>query len=591
MSISGDVAVAGPDTPDETRLMRARRPLTDCLLELAETDRLAFTFVDYAQDRAGRQSSLTWRELVKRVRAVAAEVSARTSPGDRVAILAPQNLDYVVAFLGALLAGRIAVPLFDPETNAYGARVAGAIADCRPTVWLTGSSALDSVGELAATDEIPAPEHILAVDRIAADAEDRYVPPAVELDAPAYLQYTSGSTGSPAGAVITHRAVATNGLQVQSGFGTGEDSTYVGWLPFFHDMGLMLLICMPVQQGAHAVFTTPFAFIRKPLRWLQMLAEHPNVISGGPNFAFDMAVKKVGEAERAELDLSGIRVLINGAEPVREPTIRRFAEAFGPCGFDPPAHRPSYGLAEATVFVATAAGAEPVSCDFDRGALACDRAIESNSEDAVRFVAAGSPIGQLVRIVDPAESKVLPDDAVGEIWVHGPNVAAAYWDSPKRTEETFHGALDEPELPPGPWLRTGDLGVYHDGLLYITGRIKDLIIIDGKNHYPQDIEATAQEAHPAIRKQHLAAFGVDDGAAEGAVLVAEAHPETDRATLDERELARSVKRAVSNVHDVKLLDVRLVAPGEVPRTSSGKIARAAARDRYFEAVRSEQLGH
>lgn len=584
MSISGELAVAGSDTYDEVHPVRAQRSLTECLLELAETDRPAFTFVDYAQDRSGTQTALTWRELVRRVRAVAAEVAEHTDAGDRVAILAPQDLDYVVAFLGALLAGRIAVPLFDPVMNAYGARVSGAIADCGPSVWLTGSSALESVRELAASDEVPAPEHILAVDRIEPGAGDGYTPSEVELDATAYLQYTSGSTGAPAGAVITHRAAATNALQVRAGFGIGENSTYVGWLPFFHDMGLMLLICLPVQEGAHAVFTTPYAFVAKPLRWLRMLAGYPNVISAAPNFAFDMAVKKVGEADRAALDLSGVRVLINGAEPVREPTLRRFAEAFGPCGLDPRAHRPSYGLAEATVFVATTAGAGRVSCGFDRAALANDRAVESSSDEAVRFVSAGTPIGQLVRIVDPAEPTVLPKDMVGEIWVHGQNVAAEYWNAPERTSATFRGRLDEPGLPSGPWLRTGDLGVYHDGLLYITGRIKDLIIIDGKNHYPQDIEATAQEAHPAIRRQHLAAFSVDDGRAEGAVLLAETRPDVDRATLDERELVRSVKRTVSEIHDVKLLDVQLVEPGGVPRTSSGKIARTTARERYFEAV-------
>lgn len=569
-------------------LTQAEQPITEALIAGADSDRLAVTFVDYGVEREGVRSSLTRRELYERARDVAAAVTERTAPGDRVAILAQQNLGYVTGFLGTLLAGRIAVPLFAPELGAHEDRLVGALGNCAPTLWLTSSDTLEAVRELAAHDEVPTPAGILAVEEIESGHGKEFLPPKIELDEPAYLQYTSGSTRSPAGAVISHRAVATNVAQGREGFRADENTPCLGWLPLFHDMGLLLQICFPLYLGAQSVFTTPFAFILKPVRWLWMLAEYPNAISSGPNFAFDMLVKKANEQDMEGVDLSKVYFLGNGAEPVRPQTIERFAEKFGPYGFREHAHRPSYGLAEATVYVATTGEEGPVVRGFDRAALAEDRVVESSDPDALRLAAAGTPVGQLVRIVDRASERVLPDDTVGEIWVYGDNVASAYWDSPDATEATFRGKLHENDLPSGPWLRTGDVGMLHDGLLYITGRIKDLIIIDGKNHYPQDIEATAEQAHDAIRRQHLAAFSVDDGDTESAVLLAEARPGVDLNTLDTKEFARSVKRAVSQKHDVKLLDVRLVPTGGVVRTSSGKIARAANREQYLEMLQSER---
>ncbi|WP_031467748.1 fatty acyl-AMP ligase [Sciscionella sediminilitoris] len=586
MSVSSGVAATAE--PAKGRLTQAARPITEDLVQRAESDRLASTFVDYTNDRQGERHTLTWRQLVARVRDVAAAVTEQTAPGDRVAVLAPQNHDYVTGFLGALLAGRIAVPLFAPELGAHADRLVGALANCAPKLWLTSSSSLDAVEELATTEGVPAPGHILAVDGISEGSGKDFKAPEIGLDEPAYLQYTSGSTRTPAGAVITHRAVATNCAQGAAGFPADETSTCVGWLPLFHDMGLVLQICFPVHLGAHAVFTTPFAFILKPVRWLELLAEFPNAVTGGPNFAFDMLVKKTTEEDRARLDLSRVHSMRNGAEPIRAGTIDRFAEAFGPCGLDRSAHRPSYGLAEATVYVTTTGSEGPVVRGFDRAALADNRAVESTAEDALPLVAAGTPAGQLVRIVDRGTGEVVPDGTVGEIWVYGANVASAYWDSPEATETTFRGVLHEEGLPEGPWLRTGDLGMFHADLLFITGRMKDLIIIDGKNHYPQDIEATAEQAHEVIRRQHLAAFSVDDGETEGAVVLIEARPGTDLAAVDQKEFSRSVKRAVSQVHDVKLRDVRLIPTGGIIRTSSGKIARAANREQYLDMIRTEK---
>jgi fatty acid CoA ligase FadD32 len=550
----------------------------------------AFTYRDYSADRDGVEHTLTWAELAAAVRVTAAELARITTPGSRVAILAPQDLTYVIGFLAALHAGTVAVPLFAPEVSQHGARLVGALTDCAPEVWLTSQGALAAVRELAETTSVPMPKQIVAVDALevegtASASGGLDAPPAeIDLDAPAYLQYTSGSTRAPAGAVITHRAVAANCWQATEAFGVDEEWACVGWIPFFHDMGLVQLLCVPVFTGAQSVFITPFNFIMKPMRWLRQMSDFPSVFTAAPNFAFEYAVKKVKEADRATLDLSGVRAAINGSEPVRPGTIAAFQEAFGPHGFAVGAHRPSYGLAEATVFVTNTGEKGPTITPFDRTALTENRGIvfpgrEEDTVNAVQLVSAGKPRGQLVRIVDPVTSVPRSDGEVGEIWIHGPNVATGYWEQPERSEETFGGVL---EGEPGrTWLRTGDLGLIHEGQLYITGRIKDLIIIDGKNHYPQDLETTAQEAHPAIKRDRVAAFAVTsaDGV-EGAAIVAEYDRTSGEGEPDHAEVAKAVRRAISAAHDVKLRDFRLVSPGGVLRTSSGKIARAATRDRY-----------
>ncbi|TVT53503.1 fatty acyl-AMP ligase [Amycolatopsis rhizosphaerae] len=556
------------------------RPLTSYLFDGARAKRTAFTFLDYGSDPEGIARTVTWSELAEGVRSVAAELGRVTGRGGRVAVLAPQDLSYVTGFLGALHAGTVAVPLFAPEVSQHANRLAGALADCAPEVWLTSQSALAQVRALAEDHAVPMPKQIIAVDALEPDSTFPDVAP-VGPDDPAYLQYTSGSTREPAGAVITHHALLSNARQAETAFGIDESWTMAGWIPFFHDMGLVQLLAEPVFSGARSVFMTPFAFVMRPVRWLRALSGVHNVLSAAPNFAFDYAVRKVKAAEREGLDLSGVRVLVNGSEPVRPATIAAFAETFGPYGFDPRAHRPSYGLAEATVFVTSTGTEGPTVTSFDRAALAEDRGVvvADGTPGALALAAAGRPVGQSVRIVHPERSTVLAEGRVGEIWVDGPNIATGYWQQPGRSAETFGGRLDG---EPGSWLRTGDLGLIHEGLLYVTGRRKDLIIIDGRNHYPQDIEATVERAHPAIRRGHVAAFAVTDASgAEGAAVVAERGPHAGEA--DEAGIARAVRRAVSATHDVKLHGFRLVAPGDVPRTSSGKIARSAARRRHWDA--------
>lgn len=526
-----------------------RTSIVEHLFARAGEDRPLFTHQDHTR---GVEHTLTWAEFAARVRVVAGELRRVAVPGERVAILAGQELAYPLAFFGALAAGLIAVPLMVPANPAQADRLAGVLADADARVWLTSS---------AEAARLPAHEPVVVVDELTGPGAD---PVPVTPDSPAYLQYTSGSTREPAGAVIPHRAIVAACWQGSLAYAVDEGTTCAGWIPFFHDMGLIQLLCLPVFAGGRAVFMAPAEFVHRPMRWLRQLAAYPAVFTAAPNFAYDLAA----DADTGEdLDLGGVRVALNGSEPVRPRTIERFHEVFGPRGFRPEAHRPSYGLAEATVYVASAGDDGPRGAVFDREALAQGRAVETDGGQ--ELVSVGRPVGQLVRIVQDGREQ--PEGLVGEIWVHGENVADGYWG--RGDAGAFGATLDGL----GGWLRTGDLGVVHRGDLYVTGRLKDLIVIDGRNFHPQDIEAAAGEAHPAIRRDRVAAFGVAGSDGEGAVVVAE---RVRGAEADDREVTRAVLRAVSREHGLTLRAVRLVPSGGLPRTSSGKVARSAAKARY-----------
>ncbi|WP_181776260.1 fatty acyl-AMP ligase [Amycolatopsis pittospori] len=541
------------DVPDEV----LRTSIVDRLFARANDRRPLFTHQDHG---AGVDHTVTWAEFVTRVRQVAGELRRVAEPGDRAAVLTGQDLNYPLAFFGALAAGLVAVPLMAPGSRAQRSRLGGVLADCDARIWLTSSAAA------AKTLEAGTPERLVVVDELSGPGAD---PLPADPGSPAYLQYTSGSTREPAGAVIPHRAIAAACWQASRAYAVDEGTTCAGWIPFFHDMGLIQLLCLPVFAGARSVFMAPAEFVHRPVRWLRQLADHPSVFTAAPNFAFDLAADAAEQAGD-DLDLSGVRVALNGAEPVRPSTVTRFQEVFGPRGFRPEAHRPSYGLAEATVYVASAGEEGPRGAVFDREALAQGRAIEV--PDGMGLISVGRPLGQRVRIVRDGVAQ--PEGLAGEIWIHGPNVATGYWG--RGDSDVFDAELDGV----GGWLRTGDLGVVHRGDLYITGRLKDLILIDGRNFHPQDIEAVAGAAHPEVRRDRVAAFGVTDEKGEGAVVVAEWAKD---AVADRKEVTRAVLLAVSRENDLTLRSVRLVPPGELPRTSSGKIARSATKSRYGRA--------
>ncbi|MFJ8819358.1 fatty acyl-AMP ligase [Amycolatopsis thermoflava] len=529
-------------------------------------DEIAVTFLDYRASADGNAISLTWRELDDRVSAVAERACELAQPGDRAAVLVNQSADYVVAFLAAIRAGLVAVPLFAPSLPGHGDRLTAVLDDCSPALVLTTDDERDDVKGLVTGPEI------LVVDAVPAEPRTREWP-APDPDDLAYLQYTSGSTRSPAGVMLTHRNVVTNAQQALRAYGARRGATStVSWLPLFHDMGLILGAGAPVVGGLTSVLMDPLAFLERPERWLRALSASPGAISAAPNFAYAYSASRVSEREKSYLELSRVVSLINGSEPVLPSTIAKFQDAFAECGLRPEVHRASYGLAEATVLVSvTDTGSSSRQVTFDRDRLAAGTATPASGGATTTLVSCGRPVDQRIRIVD-LDGVPVPDGTVGEIWVSGPNVGRGYWNRP---DATFGRQVPG---EPGDWLATGDLGVLFEGELFMTGRLKDLIIVDGRNHYPQDVEQTV-EAHPVVRPHSAAAFSVPGEDGEAAVVVLERARDTE---ADFGEVAAWLRSEVSAVHGLRLRDVVFTEPGEVPRTSSGKISRALTRQRYLD---------
>ncbi|WP_245401979.1 long-chain-fatty-acid--AMP ligase FadD32 [Nocardia albiluteola] len=575
----------------------------------ANGDELAYRYIDYSRERDGEYLELTWRQFGIRLRAVAARLQQVTKPRDRVAILAPQGLDYVVAMFAAVYAGNIAVPLFDPEELGHTGRVHAVLGDCRPSAILTASSAAARVREIFR--ELPAAQRprIIAVDAIPDSVGESWTMPDIDIDSVAYLQYTSGSTRVPAGVEITHRAVGTNLLQMIDSIGIDWNARGVTWLPMFHDMGLLCVI-LPAVGGKFITIMSPSAFVRRPYRWIKELAaasDGASTYAAAPNFAYEHAAVRGLPKPGEDLDLSNVIGLINGSEPVSVASMQKFNDAFTPYGLPKTAMKPCYGMAEATLFVsATKRDDEAKVVYVDRRELNAGRMVpvDPTAENAVPQVSCGYvALSQWGVIVDPATGAERPDGEVGEIWLHGNNMGIGYWGREQESEDTFRNRLTarqpdshaEGTAPEANWMSTGDFGAYYEGELFITGRVKDLVIVDGRNHYPQDLELSAQEASDSLRPGFVAAFSLaaneipqsmlDAGASAGSEqLVIVAERGTGAAKLDSEPIAEVVRAAIAAKHGVTVRDLLLVPAGSIPRTSSGKIARRACKAAYLDGT-------
>jgi fatty acid CoA ligase FadD32 len=545
----------------------------------------AYTFMDYGADPDGVPRILTWADLHRRAAALSCRIAAVAAAGDRVAVLAPTGPEYVVSLVAAWYAGTIAVPLFPPSMPGHGERLAATYVDCAPSAALTTSAEASTVRGFMY--EVGAAVPVLVVgDDDAAPAN--WAPRPADPSGIAYLQYTSGSTRTPAGVQVTHHNLAANVEQIQTALTQGRTRLYgVNWLPLFHDMGLLASVAVPMRHGGESVLLDPVAFLMRPARWLRLLSGRRDAYTAAPNFAYDYALRRIRPGELSGLDLSGVFLWLNGAEPVVPETMERFIEWLRPVGLDPCSVSPGYGLAEATLFVAGSPTDQPLrTLRLDRDRLNAGAAVPAEPGSAVSTVAScGRPSGQQVAIVetDPGTGRgtALPAGRVGEIWVHGPNVGAGYWGHPPLSGRTFDAVLARPApgLPAAGWLRTGDLGLLHDGELYVTGRLKDLIVLAGTNHYPQDIEATVLAVSPALGL--AAAFAVTVAGEERAVVVVERARRVPAGGARPDELVRDIRHAVWAAHQLPLHDLVLTAPGAVPRTSSGKTSRSACRDRWL----------
>jgi long-chain fatty acid adenylase/transferase FadD26 len=572
------VPVTNPSIPDLLQERASEQP-----------DAVAYTYVDHDINPGGFTESLTWSQVHRRVQVLAEELRLCGTPGRRAAIVAPQGLDYIIAFLGALQAGFIAVPLSVPRLGRHDERVSSALRDCLPVVILTTSALADDVTPSALPHGTHARPRVVEIDSLDFDAPSTVGAKGHAATTVAYLQYTSGSTRTPTGVVISHRNVIANLEQVQCDYFQDiekvppPDLEMVSWLPFYHDMGLVFGICAPIVVGRPAVLMSPIAFLQKPARWIQSLAQHGRAFSAAPNFAFELAVRRTTDNDMAGLDLSRVLAIVSGSERVHPATLRRFYQRFARFNLSENAIRPSYGLAEATVYVATPEPGRPATTvRFGNKKLSAGHAerCENQAEGGTELVSYGTQRASMIRIVNPDDRTENPAGAIGEIWVHGDNVAMEYWRNPQLNKRIFGAKLVNPSAgtPAGQWLRTGDLGVLSDGELFIVGRIKDLLIVDGRNYYPDDIEATTQE----ITAGRVSAISITDGGTERLVVIAELKQCGD--SRDAMKRLRTVKREVTSAiwrsHSLYVADLVVVPQGSIPITTSGKVRRSACIERY-----------
>lgn len=536
-------------------------------------------------DRPGERPQLSFAELHAQSSHLARRLVTRTSPGDRALLIFPSCVEFVVAYFACLMAGVVAVPMMPPRRNANYDASASIIADCAPRLALSPASD-------------PDPRGILRESLVQNGIEHWPVALAAEPDEPAdlrpnpaglaFLQYTSGSTSSPKGVMVSHRNLLDNLEMMRNRLGNHADSAHVSWIPLYHDLGLIMNLLQPIYLGAPCVLMMPSGFMHRPLNWLKAIHEHRAEVGAAPNFAFDLCVDRFRPEQMEGVDLSNWKIALNGAEPVRASTLERFAATFAPYGFSPKAMRPAYGLAEATLLVTAAKrGDLPRTREVSAAALKDARiALPEGGDDAVRVASCGTPMtGLSIAIVDPDTRRRLGAGEIGEIWIAASSVAEGYWQRPEESEATFRARLQGEAEAVGHWLRTGDLGhLDADGELYVVGRIKDVMIVRGVNHYPQDIEATVAASHPSLRRDHGAAFTVEgDDGIERIVVVQEVE-RTHRHAFVESEVTAAIQAAVVNNHDVAVHRIVLIRPGLLPKTTSGKVQRSLTRRRWLDGT-------
>jgi len=540
----------------------------------------AYTFLS---DGENEEHHLTYEALDRKARSLAAMLQGLGPiAGERVLLVYPPGLDYVAAFLGCLYAGAVAVPTYPPRRNSSLERIQTIVENSGAIVALTTGKILSLVEKITGEEAWLEKLNWVSTDDLNLRRADEWRLPNLTGDTLAMLQYTSGSTATPKGVMVNHSNLLLTLEDMDRGWKHTADSVLVTWLPMFHDMGLIYGILQPLHKGIPCVFMPSAAFLQRPVRWLQAISRFRATHSGGPNFAYELCVSRISAEQRATLDLSSWQMALNAAEPVRADTLRRFSEAFAPCGFDAAAFSPGYGLAECTLkATAVRTGDTPTVLRVRSEALEHDRVdiAEEDAEDSRTLVGCGqSEIGTRIVIANSASQASCAAGEVGEIWLSGPVVAQGYWNRPDATAETFNAFLAD--TSEGPFLRTGDTGFLHRGELFVTGRLKDLIIIRGVNHYPQDIEFTVQQSDPALATDCGAAFSVEADGEERLVVVQEVE-RTSRRNLDALGLVDAIRQAISRRHELQVYAVVLIRTGTLPKTSSGKTRRHACREKFL----------
>ena len=548
---------------------------------------LAYRFL---KDGEQEEVSMTYEMLDRRARSIGARLQALTQSGDRVLLLLPQGLDFIAAFYACLYAKTIAIPVIPPHPLQVEKSLSAAfriMADAKPTAALLNTPLLEAIqSHPAIWDQFKNLNLLVAESEIPDVWADKWQLPSIQQSDLAFLQYTSGSTSSPKGVMVSHGNLLHNLGIIETSTGLNHKSQPVFWLPPYHDMGLISGILQSVYTGYTVTLLPHLMFLQRPFRWLQAITRFQATLSGGPNFAYDLCLRKIKPEQRAQLDLSSWEIAFNGAEPIYPKTLDQFAEYFAPCGFRREAFFPCYGLAEATLMVVGGPkGRLPPMTNLVKAALEENKVLiaPESGPDTRTLVSAGQNMGkQNIRIVDPETGKRCHPNQIGEIWVSGPSIAHGYWNQASETASIFGAFLSYPEE--GPFLRTGDLGFQLKEELYITGRLKNLIIIDGKNHYPQDIERTVESVHPAISPAGCAVFSMEDSGKERIVVVVEIQ---QKLLPQPPALLAAIRKSVSEHHDLAVYDIKLCLPGSIPRTTSGKTKHFLCKKNYLAGTLKE----
>lgn len=562
-----------------------------------QPERLAFTFLQRA---SVEESRMTYAELDRQARAIGTVLQRKGAAGTPVLLLHAPSLEYIAAFFGCLYAGAIAVPAYPPHSARMLPRIQAIMKDTQAKIVLTSTEILASLRSNQAL--LPALEQLdwIATDTLDSRLAEMWQEPVIRKEDLAFLQYTSGSTDIPKGVMVAHSNLMHNLSMISQQCKQTSESYSVSWLPPYHDLGLVCGILYPCYEGFPATLMAPVTFLQRPFLWLQAMSTHKATLSMAPNFAYELCCRKVTPEQKATLDLSHWEVAANGGEPVRVETLLRFIATFGPCGYRASTHFPGYGMAETTLILATSyAQRSFLATTFSESALQHRRVVEVAPQEPEARTIIGYPHmspNQQVVIVDPETRRLCAPGQIGEIWATGPSITTGYWHRPKETEETFHAYTADPKQ--GPFLRTGDLGFMHNEALFVAGRAKDLLIIRGLNHYPQDIELTVESSHHAIRPGCCVACSIEADGSEQLVVLAEIDPhyrplgdssavaadpeaKTQCKWLDPQEVLTAIRAAVAEGHDLQIHTLLLLKAGSILKTSSGKLQRRATRAEFL----------
>lgn len=555
-------------------------------------DNTAYTFLQSDEER----STVTYSELNDRAMRIAGRLLHLAEPGERALMMYPSGLEFIEAFLGCLYAGIVAVPAYPPKKNRNAERILAIAQDCKPRLLLCTREIQENLPEDFSS--LAGSSATVTTDTFTEDHSSEL--PEISAEQMAFLQYTSGSTATPKGVIVTHGNIAANERLIQRCFAFDQSSVMVSWLPMFHDMGLIGGVLAPLFVGFPSILMAPNTFLREPLKWLQAISTYRATCTGSPNFGYDLCIRKITSEQKKTLDLSSLTIAYNGAEPVRAETLQRFSRSFEECGFNEDAFFPCYGMAETTLLVSGGPPLKPTRIiSLNTECLEQHKLVDE--EVGQQIVSCGQVTPDLdVRIVHPSSSTECGEDEIGEVWVHGPSVAQGYLNLPAETKAAFHANLGG---DPRSWLRTGDYGFLRDGQLYITGRLKDLIIIRGRNIYPQDIEACVYECFGLEAPNSVAAVQLPLNEGSGLGVISEAtrlmyqqsrdwrgkDEDTHRFEQEQfRSQIRRLKQLVNQRFDVSLSYIAFVKPGKFPRTSSGKVMRSRCQQDFLHG-REEYL--